>query len=88
MPRSNHAQQTDFDLRGFGYRSIAQASGAGNAGMGNAPSTSVPSTSQDKTPGVGSATGRSSNSYLPSNPAKPDVDGMHPSGAEINKSPK
>ncbi len=67
---------------------IAQTSGAGGAGVGNAPSTSVPSTSQDKTPGVGSASGRSSNSYPPSNPAKPDVDGMHPSGAERNNSPK
>jgi len=67
---------------------IAQTSGAGGTGMGNAPSTSVPSPSQDKTPAVGSATGRSSNSYPPSDPKKPDVDGMHPSGTEKNNFPK
>jgi hypothetical protein len=66
---------------------FAQTSGAG---MGNAPSTSVPSAEQPKTPGVGTSSnqGRSSSTMPPSDPNKPDTDGLHPSGPKLDKMDK
>jgi hypothetical protein len=51
-----------------------------------APASSVPSAQQDKTPAAGTSSyeGRSSATVPQADPAKPDVDGLHPSGEKLD----
>jgi hypothetical protein len=67
---------------------FAQSTGAGM--QPNAPASSMPSSTEDKTPAVGTPTseGRSSSTVPQSNPAKPDVDGVHPSGQKLDSMKK
>ena len=52
--------------------------------------TGMPSAEQPKTPAVGtpSSVGRSSSTMPPSDPSKPDTDGLHPSGEKLDNSMK
>ncbi len=55
-------------------------------GMQKAPASSLPSAQQDKTPGAGTSSyeGRSSATVPQADPAKPDIDGLHPSGEKLD----